>query len=221
MDPILRIDKVSKIYEPHIRALENVSFSVRKGEFLFITGPSGAGKTTLLKLVFRQEKPTTGEIFFEGRAISKLKRKDVPFLRRKMGIIFQDFRLLERRTVFENISIALEILGLPQIEIERRVSEVLEALGLKDKEKQLAGLLSGGEKQRVALARALVNRPKLLLADEPTGNLNSRQTEEVIKLFDELNAQGMTIIFATHDDALFVDRQDRVLVLDQGRLLNP
>ncbi len=221
MDPILRVEKISKIYEPHIRALENISFSVKKGEFIFITGPSGAGKTTLLKLIFRQEKPTTGEIFFEGRPISRLKRKEIPLLRRKIGIIFQDFKLLENRTVFENISIALEILGLSKTEIERRVFEVLETLGLYGKEKQLAGQLSGGEKQRVALARALVNRPKLLLADEPTGNLNSRQTEEVIKLFDELNAQGMTIIFATHDDALFVDRQDRVLVLDQGRLLNP
>ncbi len=221
MSSILRVEKVSKIYEPHIKALEDVSFSVEKGEFLFITGPSGAGKSTLLKLIFREERPTTGEIFFENRPVSKLSRQEIPFLRRKIGVVFQDFKLLESRTVFENVALALEILGLSPGEIKKRVLRVLEAVGLSGKEKQLAKQLSGGEQQRVALARAVVNNPKLLLADEPTGNLDARRTEEVMELFEDLNARGTTIILATHDEALYVERHRRVLVLDQGRLLNP
>ncbi len=221
MNPILRLDKVTKIYDPHIKALDEVSFSVEKGEFVFITGPSGAGKSTLLKLLFRAERPTTGEIFFEGKALSRLPRREVPFLRRRIGVVFQDFKLLESRTVFENVALALEILGLPSGEIKKRVLAVLEAVGLIGKEKQLARQLSGGEKQRVALARAVVNKPKLLLADEPTGNLDARRTEEVMELLEDLVAQGTTVLLATHDEALYVDSHRRVLVLDQGRLLNP
>ncbi len=221
MEDILRLENVSKIYEPHITALDEVSFSVAKGEFLFITGPSGAGKSTLLNLIFRAETPTSGEIYFEGRPLSSYKRKEIPFLRRKIGVVFQDFKLLENRTVFENVAISLVIQGLNEEEIRRRVVKILERLGLGGRETQLVKQLSGGEKQRVALARAVVNRPRLLLADEPTGNLDSRRTEEVMDIFEDLNAEGTTIILATHDEALYVDRHRRVLVLDQGRLLNP
>ncbi len=221
MDYILRVERVTKIYEPNIKALDEVSFAVEKGELLFITGPSGAGKSTLLKLLFRAEKPTTGEIYFQDKALSQLSRREVPFLRRRMGVVFQDFKLLESRTVFENVALALEILGLSTGEIKKRVLDILEAVGLSGRERQLAKELSGGEKQRVALARAVVNKPKLLLADEPTGNLDAKRTEEVMNLFEDLVAQGTTVILATHDQALFVDRHQRVLVLDQGRLLNP
>ena len=220
MNPILRVERVSKIYEPHVKALDDVSFTVEKGEFLFITGPSGAGKSTLLKLLFREESPTTGESFFEGRPLSKFRRKEIPLLRRKIGVVFQDFKLLEGLTVFENVALALEILGLSGGEIKKRVLDVLEAVGLSGKEKQLARELSGGEKQRVALARAVVNRPKLLLADAPTGNLDARRTEEVMELLEDLTARGTTVILATHDEALYADRFRRVLVLDLGRLLN-
>jgi len=221
MEEILRLDRVSKVYEPNIPALDEVSFSVSKGEFLFITGPSGAGKSTLLNLIFRAEKPTSGEIYFEGRPLSSYQRKEIPFLRRKIGVVFQDFKLLENRTVFENVAIPLEIQGVSEGEIRRRVLKILERLGLSGRETQPVRQLSGGEKQRVALARAVINRPRLLLADEPTGNLDSRRTEEVLEIFEDLNAEGTTIILATHDEALYVERHRRVLVLDQGRLLNP
>ncbi len=221
MSDILRLERVSKFYEPNIRALDDVSFSLEKGEFVFITGPSGAGKTTLLNLIFRAERPTSGEIFFEGRPLSSYTRKEIPFLRRQISFVFQDFKLLQQRTVFENVAIPLEVIGLSDSEIRRRVFSVLESLGLSGRERQPVKQLSGGEKQRVALARAVINRPRLLLADEPTGNLDSQRTEEVMEIFEELNAQGTTILLATHDEALFVDRHRRVLVLEEGRLLNP
>ncbi|OAG28475.1 cell division ATP-binding protein FtsE [Thermodesulfatator autotrophicus] len=218
---MLRLERVSKVYKPNIRALEDISFRVAKGEFIFITGPSGSGKSTLLNLIFRAEKPTSGEIFFEGRPLSSFSRKEIPYLRRKIGFVFQDFKLLENRTVFENVAISLEIQDIPEGEIKYRVLKILKRLGLEGKESQLVRQLSGGEKQRVALARAVINRPRLLLADEPTGNLDARRTEEVMEIFEDLNAEGTTIILATHDQSLFVDSHRRVLVLDEGRLLNP
>ena len=221
MAEILRLDRVSKLYEPNILALDQVSFSVEKGEFLFITGPSGAGKSTLLKLIFRAERPSSGEIFFEGRPLSSYARREIPFLRRQIGFVFQDFKLLSQRTVFENVAIPLEVMGVSEEEIKRRVLNILDQVGLSGKENQIVKQLSGGEQQRVALARAVINRPRLLLADEPTGNLDSRRTEEVMEIFEDLNAQGTTIILATHDESLFVDRHRRVLLLDEGRLLNP
>ncbi|WP_457756000.1 cell division ATP-binding protein FtsE [Thermodesulfatator indicus] len=221
MEDILRLERVSKVYKPNIRALDDITFSVAKGEFVFITGPSGSGKSTLLNLIFRAEKPTSGEIFFEGRPLSSFPRKEIPFLRRKIGFVFQDFKLLENRTVFENVAISLEIQDIPEGEIRHRVLKILKRLGLAGKENQLVKQLSGGEKQRVALARAVINRPRLLLADEPTGNLDARRTEEVMEIFEDLNAEGTTIILATHDQSLFVDSHRRVLLLDEGRLLNP
>ncbi|WP_022852524.1 cell division ATP-binding protein FtsE [Thermodesulfatator atlanticus] len=221
MEDFLRLERVSKVYEPNIKALDEITFSVAKGEFVFITGPSGSGKSTLLNLIFRAEKPTSGEIYFEGRPLSSFSRKEIPYLRRKIGFVFQDFKLLENRSVFENIALSLEIQGVPEGEIRHRVLRLIKRLGLSGKEAQPVRQLSGGEKQRVALARAVINRPRLLLADEPTGNLDARRTEEVMEIFEDLNAEGTTIILATHDEALFVDRHRRVLVLDEGRLLNP
>jgi len=220
MSEILRFERVTKVYPPRIRALEAVSFSVKKGEFIFLTGPSGAGKSTLLNLIFRSERPTSGEIYFHGRPLSSYSRKEIPLLRRQISFVFQDFKLLPQRTIFENVAIPLEVLGVPEKEIKSRVLMVLEQVGLTGRERQLVKQLSGGEKQRVALARAVVNRPRLLLADEPTGNLDAKRTEEVMEIFEDLNARGTTIIFATHDEALFIDRHRRVLVLDEGRLLN-
>ncbi len=220
MSEILRLENVTKIYKPNIRALNGVSFSVQKGEFIFLTGPSGAGKSTLLNLIFRAERPTSGEIYFDGRPLSSYSKREIPLLRRQIGFVFQDFKLLPHRTIFENVAIPLEVLGMAEGEIRRRVLIVLEQVGLAGKEQQLVDQLSGGEKQRVCLARAVINHPPILLADEPTGNLDSKRTEEVMEIFENLNAQGTTILLATHDESLFIDRQRRILVLDEGRIIN-
>ncbi len=220
MSEILRLENVTKIYKPNIRALNGVSFSVQKGEFIFLTGPSGAGKSTLLNLIFRAERPTSGEIYFDGRPLSSYSKREIPLLRRQIGFVFQDFKLLPHRTIFENVAIPLEVLGMAEGEIRRRVLIVLEQVGLAGKEQQLVDQLSGGEKQRVCLARAVINHPPILLADEPTGNLDSKRTEEVMEIFENLNAQGTTILLDTYDQSLFIDRQRRILVLDEGRIIN-
>ncbi len=218
--PIVRFEEVTKLYPPDITALDRVSFSVERGEFVFITGPSGAGKTTLLNLILRSEIPSQGEVYVEGQPLSRLKPRHVPSLRRRIGIIFQDFKLLVDRTALENVALALEVQGLSLREGRHRALATLEAVGLKGKENKYPPQLSGGERQRVAIARAIVNRPALLLADEPTGNLDPRLAEEIIELFEELNARGTSIILATHNQSLFIERHRRVLVLDSGRLIN-
>ncbi|QIJ72873.1 cell division ATP-binding protein FtsE [Thermosulfuriphilus ammonigenes] len=217
---MVRFEEVTKLYPPDITALDRVSFSVERGEFVFITGPSGAGKTTLLNLILRSELPSQGEVYVEGRPLSRLKPRHVPGLRRRIGIIFQDFKLLVDRTALENVALALEVQGLSLREGRHRALATLEAVGLKGKENKYPPQLSGGERQRVAIARAIVNRPALLLADEPTGNLDPRLAEEIIELFEELNARGTSIILATHNQSLFIERHRRVLVLDSGRLIN-
>ncbi|WP_456432397.1 cell division ATP-binding protein FtsE [Thermosulfuriphilus sp.] len=217
---MVRLDRVSKFYPPDIMALREVSFEVERGEFLFITGPSGAGKSTLLNLILRRECPTEGEIYVEGIPISSLRRGQLPGLRRRIGVVFQDFKLLADRTVLENVALALEAQGISLRQGRARVLATLEAVGLKGKENKYPLQLSGGERQRVAIARAVVNRPALLLADEPTGNLDPRLAEEIMDLFEELNSRGTTVILATHNQSLFIERHRRVLVLDSGRLIN-
>ncbi len=217
--PIIRLEGVSKIYPPYIRALEDVNLEIRRGEFVFITGPSGAGKTTLLNLIFGLERPSSGRIYYQDREYGQLSRKKLTKLRRRMGFIFQDFRLLPEKTVFENIYLGLEVLGIPPVEAKRRVSAILKRLGLSGKRDLKVKALSGGEKQRVAIARAVVREPEVILADEPTGNLDPDRSREILEILEELNAEGITILLATHDESLFRDRHRRLLALQNGRLV--
>ncbi len=212
---------VTKIYERGDQpALHDVSLHIEKGEFVFLTGPSGAGKTTLLKLVFAAEKPTRGQILVSGHNIAKLRPRQVPYLRRKVGVVFQDFKLISTRTVHENVAYALHVIGLSENEIRRRVYQVLKGVGLFHKANVLPPKLSGGEQQRVAIARALVNEPLLLLADEPTGNLDDEMTKEVMSLLEQANARGTTVIVATHDKALIDRYKKRVVYLKRGGVVS-
>ncbi len=216
---IIILDNVSKRYTVENLALYKISLEIKKGEFVFLTGPSGSGKSTLLKLLFCAERPTEGRIRVDGVDISTLAPSQIPLLRRKVGVIFQDFKLLEQHTVFDNVALSLEVLGLNRTQVEKRVRDILSHVGLIGKIDRKAIQLSGGEQQRVAIARAVVNRPPIILADEPTGNLDRARTNEVMELMEELNARGATIIFATHDEKLFENTHRRVLKLKDGRLI--
>ncbi len=216
--PIIELKGVGKKYLPDIMALQNIDLQISKGEFVFLTGPSGSGKSTLLRMLYCAESPTAGTITIEGMDLSGLSRSQIPQLRRKVGVIFQDFKLLYNKTVFDNVALSLEVMGLKRNQLEKRVRQVIEGVGLGDKIFRKAVQLSGGEQQRVAIARAVVNRPPIILADEPTGNLDRQRTKEVVTLMNELNARGATIIFATHDENLFQDSHRRLLILEKGRL---
>jgi cell division transport system ATP-binding protein len=209
---------VSKSYLPGSFALRDVTLDVHKGEFVFLTGPSGAGKTTLLKLLFAAERPSEGQIVLRGRNIARLRERAIPGLRRRIGVVFQDFKLLPRRSVEENVAIALEVLGRPPRENRRRVFALLKQVGLQHRRHHLPLSLSGGEQQRVALARALAGEPELLLADEPTGNLDSELTLEIIDLIGHAAARGTTVVVATHDVGLVERYGRRTLHLEAGRL---
>ncbi len=220
IDPaIVRFTDVSKRYTVENLALYKITLEVKKGEFVFLTGPSGSGKSTLLKLLFCAERPTEGEIRVDGMDLATLSPSQIPTLRRKVGVIFQDFKLLEQHSVFDNVALSLEVLGLKKTQVEKRVHEIITNVGLIGKIDRKAIQLSGGEQQRVAIARAVVNRPPIILADEPTGNLDRDRTMEVMGLMEELNARGTTIIFATHDEKLFENTHRRVIKLENGRLL--
>ncbi len=216
--PIIELKEVVKKYSPDIMALENIELQIPKGEFVFLTGPSGSGKSTLLRMLYCAEQPSSGTVTIDGMDLSSLSLSQVPQLRRKVGVIFQDFKLLYNKTVFENVALSLEVLGLKRSQLEKRVNQVIEGVGLGDKMYRKAVQLSGGEQQRVAIARAVVNRPPIILADEPTGNLDRQRTREVVALMNELNARGATIIFATHDETLFEHSHRRLLLLEKGRL---
>jgi cell division transport system ATP-binding protein len=211
--------RVSKHYPGGQRALDEVSFSIERGEFVFLTGPSGAGKTTLLRLLFRQEVPSAGQIVVNGRNVASLPRRKIPFLRRTMGVVFQDFRLIPRKTVFENVTYLPRVLGLDSHRQKRLAYETLRRVGLAHRMKSFPLELSGGEQQRVAIARALVNQPEILVADEPTGNLDPEMAREIFELFLEINRRGTTVLLATHDMRLIERLQRRVLRLRGGRLL--
>ncbi len=195
---MIRLENVYKEYRPGIPVLNRVNLTLQRGDFAIITGRSGAGKSTLLKLLFASEKPNDGSVFVAGTDISKLKGEDLPYFRRKVGVIYQDFKLLPRRTVFENVAFTLEVLGRPRREIHTKVPAVLRQLGLEAYSNQLPTLLSGGEQQRVAIARAIVREPQILIADEPTGNLDPKMAQEIFSLFRKINRRGTTIIIATH-----------------------
>lgn len=216
---MIKFDQVSKAYRGGRQALQKVDFHLKKGEMTFLGGHSGAGKSTLLKLICAIERPTDGTIWFNDHNITKIPAKDIPFLRRHIGIVFQDHRLLMDRSIYENVALPLRIGSVSEYEIKRRVSAALDKTGLLDKAKCLPNQLSGGEQQRVGIARAVVNRPTVLLADEPTGNLDPELSSKVLQLFEEFNRAGVSIILATHDTNLVNQRpQYRHLELSQGFL---
>ncbi len=215
---MIKFNEVTKVYE-NITALRKVSFSIEKGEFTFVTGPSGAGKSTLLKLIYLAEKPDEGSISIAGWETLSLKEKAIPFVRRNIGIVFQDFKLLPNKNVYDNIAIALRIRGVKESEIKSRVHEALKLVNLRHKTESFPSALSGGEQQRVTIARAIVGEPTVLIADEPTGNLDVDNTAGIMRIFREINAKGTTIIFATHNMELVRNTGLRVLKLDNGNLV--
>ena len=217
---MIQVFDVCKTYDAKTAALTAVSFQVAKGEMVFLTGPSGAGKTTLLRLLYGAEQPERGHIIVNGRNIARLPRRHLPALRRTLGVVFQDFKLLPNRTVFDNIAFALHVTGTAPREIRPRVVQLLDRVELTPKRDTLARSLSGGEQQRVAIARALIHSPQLVLADEPTGNLDAEMTMEIIRLFEAMHRSGTTVMIATHDQALIRALGYRVLTLQAGRLLN-
>jgi cell division transport system ATP-binding protein len=200
-------------------ALIDVSLTVKKGGFVFITGPSGAGKSTLLKIIFCAEKPTSGNALVNGRNLNRIKDRELAFLRRRIGVVFQDFKLLPRRNVFENVALALEIMGLPLSMTRRKVHQTLRYLGLANKEGYYPPQLSGGEQQRVAIARAIINNPLILLADEPTGNLDPDLTMDIMALLKEIHIRGTTVIVATHSQELLKDTRRSIVTLNKGRIV--
>jgi cell division transport system ATP-binding protein len=216
---MIQLYHVTKRYAPGINALTDVSLQIDKGEFVFLTGPSGAGKTTFLKMIFREELPTEGQILVNGRNLTALPAARVPFLRRSVGVVFQDFKLIHRKTIFENIALALHVVGVPETEHKVRVLRMLRMVGLQHRIHAYPLQVSGGEQQRVAIARALINEPVLLLADEPTGNLDPELSGEILRLFREINAHGTTVVVATHDRELIRKFGRRVIHLEEGRLI--
>jgi len=211
---------VTKVYPGGQVALKDISFKIAKGEFVFVVGPSGAGKSTLIKLLFREELPTKGQIFFAGKNITRMKRREIPYLRRRIGIVFQDFRLLPDKTVYENIAFAMQVVEASNRDIKKRVPYVLERVGLSHKAKARPSELSGGEQQRVALARAIVNNPDVLVADEPTGNLDPDTSRDIMNLLDDINKMGTTLVVASHARELVDSMKKRVIRLEEGSLVS-
>ncbi len=216
---MLQFDDVSKSYMGGLQAVQGVSFGIKPGEFVYLRGHSGAGKTTLFKLISAIERPTSGKIVFDGEVVSDMPRSRIPYLRRRIGMIFQDYRLINTATVYDNVALPLEIEGYSDSEIEKRVLAAIDRVGLIKKERCYPLMLSGGEQQRVGIARAIAHMPKLLVADEPTGNLDSAMAREILRLFDELSSNGrMTVLLATHDDNMLKWRPGRQIILEKGRL---
>lgn len=216
---MIYFDKVSKVYSPTSIALEDVSFSIEPQEFVSVVGQSGSGKTTLLKLLLAEEKPTAGKVFFESLDVSRLSNGELPKLRRRIGAVFQDYKLLPTKTAYENVAFAMEAAGKTDEEINGDVPQVLELVGLVDKAWHFPSELSGGELQRVAIARAIVNRPDVVLADEPTGNLDPINTWEIIGLLEKINELGTTVMLATHDKEVINSLKRRVITLEKGKVV--
>ncbi len=217
--PILVLEGVIKVFRADAPVLRRTDLTIERGEFVFVTGPSGAGKSTLLKLIYRAETVDEGRILFCGRDIARLTPESIPFLRRNVGVVFQDFKLVPYWTVFENVAVALEVAGMPPRVIRSRVAMTLERVGLAGRGEDLASVLSGGEQQRVAVARAIVNEPAIVLADEPTGNLDPVLALDILGLFEEIHDAGTTVLFATHDRSLLEQSPHRLIVIDDGRCI--
>lgn len=219
-NPIITLEHVSKTYPAGTKALQDLSLTIHKGEFVFIVGSSGSGKSTLIKLLLKEIEPSAGRIEVNGQEVTAMKHKQVAKYRRKLGVVFQDFRLLKDRNVFENVAFALRVVGKSNYTIRRQVPAILTIMGLGDKYASLPRQLSGGEQQRVALARALVNKPPILLADEPTGNLDPKNSWEIMKLLDEINKKGTTVVVVTHNSEIVDAMQKRVITMKKGIMIS-
>lgn len=216
---LIKMRRVHKMYKNGVTAIYDLDLAIKKGEFVFIIGSTGCGKSTLIKMLYREERPTSGQILVGGIDVAKIKNRKIYKIRRKLGVVFQDFKLLPKLTVFENVAFALEIFGLPKDEIYNKVVKVLDLVGLKNKAKHYPTQLSGGEQQRVAIARAIVNGPKILICDEPTGNLDEKTSMEIMNVLEAINKLGTTIIMVTHDTEIVDKLKKRVIELDSGRIL--
>lgn len=216
---LIELKDVSKKYRRSTTALRHVTVSVNQGEFVYIVGPSGAGKSTFIKLLYREEKLSSGSLKVGEFDLAKIKKRQIPLLRRSIGVVFQDYKLLERKTVFENVAFAMEVIGEKRKHIKRRVTEVLELVGLKHKMRAFPNQLSGGEQQRVAIARAIVNNPKMLIADEPTGNLDPEISMEVMQVLERINLQGTTVLMATHNAQIVNQLRHRVIAIEDGKIV--
>jgi cell division transport system ATP-binding protein len=216
---MIQLHNVSLAYQKDATALNGITLSIEKGEFVFLTGPSGAGKTTLLRLIYGALTPTRGQVLIDGQNVSRMAESQIPILRRSIGVVFQDFKLLPSRTVFENVSITLEVLGWGRADIGKKVMHVLKQMGMEGKINLTPQRLSGGEQQRVALARALVNEPKILVADEPTGNLDDANKNQILTIFKEANVRGTTVVVATHDRRLIDNCHKRLVSLNKGEIV--
>lgn len=216
---MIELQQVCKVYPSGTAAMVDMDLRIEAGEFIFIVGSSGAGKSTLMKLLLREEAPTSGKLIVAGRDVSALKEKEVPFYRRSIGVIFQDFRLLPNKTVYENVAFAMEVIGCQRREVMTRVNQVLDLVGLRGKARSYPNQLSGGEQQRVAIARAIVNKPVLVIADEPTGNLDPETSQEIMQIFEKINEGGTTILMVTHDRPVVDEMQKRVVAIEKGRII--
>lgn len=216
---MIKFSEVSKEYKNGVKALSNINLHITKGEFVYLVGSSGAGKSTLIKLLLKEEEPTSGRIFLNGNEITRVKNRRIPYIRRDIGVVFQDFRLLPNKTVYENVAFAMEILGTPPKEIRRRIPMILSMVDLSRKASSYPEQLSGGEQQRVSIARAIVNNPPVLIADEPTGNLDPETALEIMNALMDINARGTTILMATHAREIVNSMRKRVLALENGKLI--
>jgi cell division transport system ATP-binding protein len=217
-EPIIELHNITLIYPNGTRALNHVDLSVKKGEFVFLVGQTGSGKSSLMKLIYRENDPTMGLVYVEGKEISEMKRSQIPYLRRRIGVIFQDFRLLGHKTVFENVAYALQVTGASRYVIPRKVTKALTLVNLREKADRLPSQLSGGEQQRAAIARALINDPVILLADEPTGNLDPDSSWDIMQILSKVNARGTTVLVATHNQQMVDVMQKRVIVMQHGEI---
>ena len=219
MFKLIHMKNVSKRYDNGSIALSNINIDINKGEFVFIVGPSGAGKSTFIKMIFREVLPTEGELIVNGRNTLAMSASDVPYLRRGLGIIFQDYRLLPEKTVYENVAFAMQVIEAPRREMQKRVNSVLDLVGLNDKLKSFPSQLSGGEQQRVAIAGSIVNNPMIVIADEPTGNLDPETSWDIMRIFERINKSGTTIVMATHDKTIVDTMKKRVIAIENGRII--
>ena len=216
---MIRLRNLYKIYEPNIQAVNNVNLHIKPGEMVSIVGISGAGKSTLIRMIIAEEPPTKGKVIIGGWDITDIHPKEIPLLRRQLGVVFQDYKLLEKKTIFENIAFALQVCGTPQSKIKRLVPKVLKIVGLEDMHDRFPEELSGGEQQRVAIARSLCHRPKILIADEPTGNLDSINTKEIVELLEKINGFGTTVVLVTHNKEVVNHLKKRVITMESGKIV--